>query len=406
MAHAIGEPCGITEVTPINRQKFLAELSRLLTFMYEEDRLRALDLYNSIFEDVDDETEILHLLVSPTRQAVNLARAYDAKERKLQVRSQSRADDNAYSEDEPAFVQVIGQIRAQAEALGLSGPKVDDGQISLFEEPDVAETVFDSLDLDGVSEIAGEEDAAAMPEAISYYPDEDRAHVPPAPPAAADVPAEPAEELPAPVAEAPADEVDAFLADFSIQDAELPPEETPAEAPAEAAAPSPAIDAFPADEEIAAKEAATPQPAAVVMEQALAEEPATQEPAAAASETAPAGEPAAAVKKPRILLLILYILLAVPVTLLLIGIVLALALSFLSGAAGGLGLSFFGITTAFTGFNVFADILLVFGMGLMALALGLLLLWFFIWMLFHAIPSLIRGAFALGRKLCFKEVRA
>ena len=124
MAHAIGEPCGITEVTPINRQKFLAELSRLLTFMYEEDRLRALDLYNSIFEDVDDETEILHLLVSPTRQAVNLARAYDAKERKLQVRSQSRADDNAYSEDEPAFVQVIGQIRAQAEALGLSGPKV------------------------------------------------------------------------------------------------------------------------------------------------------------------------------------------------------------------------------------------------------------------------------------------
>ena len=53
--------------------------------MYEEDRIRVLELYNDIFDETGNETAVLQLLVSPTRQAVNLARAYDAKERSAQA---------------------------------------------------------------------------------------------------------------------------------------------------------------------------------------------------------------------------------------------------------------------------------------------------------------------------------
>ena len=47
--------------------------------MYEEDRVRALAMYNSMFDETDDETGLLQLLVSPTRQAVHRARSYESK---------------------------------------------------------------------------------------------------------------------------------------------------------------------------------------------------------------------------------------------------------------------------------------------------------------------------------------
>ena len=90
-----------SEVTDINRQKFLAELAKLLTFMYEEDRQEALAMYAGMFEDAEDEQALIQALVSPTRQAVVIARAYNDKERKLQVHAQSREDgDEGGDEDD------------------------------------------------------------------------------------------------------------------------------------------------------------------------------------------------------------------------------------------------------------------------------------------------------------------
>ena len=384
--------------------------------MYEEDRLRALDLYNSIFEDVGNDTEVLQLLVSPTRQAVNLARSYDAKERKLQVHTQSRGE--AADGEEPAFIQVIEELRAQAETLGIAVPRTNDDQISLFEEPDVAETVFDDIDLAAEAEAVETDGEELLPpeemhDAISLFPDEDRADVIPVP-----APAEPAapQESPAEAApqEAPAEEVeefsdavDAFLADFSIKDDELAPE---AEAPAHVHD-APTAD-FPADEEAAAREAAAPQPklqpqpAAFVMDKPAA--PETQAPA----EKAPADQPvppaelaeSAPAKKANVPLLILFILFAVPICLLLIGLMLALAAAFLGLAAAGFWIGVSGFATAFTGFSVFADILLVLGAALVVAAVGLLCFWLFVRLIFSAIPGIIRGACALGRKWCYKEV--
>lgn len=123
-----------SEVTDINKQKFLAELGKLLTFMYEEDRLDALDLYEELFDSCSDEQQLIHQLISPTRQAVVLARAYNAKERMLSVQSQSKRDD-LYDDDfeaVPAFIQAIEGIKREAPQLFTDRPVMDEAQFSLF----------------------------------------------------------------------------------------------------------------------------------------------------------------------------------------------------------------------------------------------------------------------------------
>ena len=117
-------------------------------------------------------------------------------------------------------------------------------------------------------------------------------------------------------------------------------------------------------------------------------------------------EPKKTVKKPVVGLLILFILLAVPVGLVGVSLILACALISLSMGVTGLCAGGFGLMSAFTAFPVFADVLLVFGLSLAAAAIGLLLFWIFIWLLFGGIPGLIRGICALARKLCYKEVAA
>ena len=63
----------------INKKQFLAELGRLLTFMSEEDRKTALGIYGEMFDDAPDEQALTGFLISPTRQAVYMARAYNKK---------------------------------------------------------------------------------------------------------------------------------------------------------------------------------------------------------------------------------------------------------------------------------------------------------------------------------------
>ena len=116
----------------INRQKFLAELLKLLTFMFEEDRASALEMYNRMFDEAENEQALLQLLVSPTRQAVVIARAYNAK---------------AGGDEQPAFQEAIGKIRAEAMAQGIIPENAAifeapaDEQLSIFEdeEPKVRE---------------------------------------------------------------------------------------------------------------------------------------------------------------------------------------------------------------------------------------------------------------------------
>lgn len=341
--------------------------------MYEEDRQTALAMYNQLFDEVDDEQGLLQLLVSPTRQAVVIARSYNAKERKLQVHAQSREEsETADYGTAPEFIGVIDGILE--EALSRQAPKaaeVSADQFSMFEDDFFAPTPE-----------APSAEAEVQPEA-------------PAAEAAVEAPAEasPAEaaETEAPDPAAPVDEVDAFIADFSIpaDQQEFAPEAGEQTAPAEAAEP--------AAEAAEDAESAEGDSAPIEIEEEDVEE----------YDDGYYDEDYEPVRKPRVFLLILYILLAVPVGLLGILLLIVPTLLFLVLAgliiAGGV----MAVTSAFgSGIAVFADIMVIIGMAFILLALGLLALWIAVWLVGGAMVGLVRGLIHLGGKWCYKEVEA
>lgn len=342
--------------------------------MYEEDRQTALAMYNRLFDEVDDEQGLLQLLVSPTRQAVVIARSYNAKERKLQVHAQSREEsETADDGDAPEFIGVIEGIRE--EALSRQAPKaaeVSADQFSMFEDDFFAPT----------PEAPSAEAAVEAPAEAS-------------PAEAAETEAEAAEaEAPAPAA--PVDEVDAFIADFSIpaDQQEFAPEAGEQTAPAEAAEP--------AAEEAEAAESDEGDSAPIEIEEEDVEEYDDEE-----YDDGYYDEDYEPVRKPRVFLLILYILLAVPVGLL--GILLLIVPTLLFLVLAGLIITggVMAVTSAFgSGIAVFADIMVIIGMAFILLALGLLALWIAVWLVGGAMVGLVRGLIHLGGKWCYKEVEA
>lgn len=422
----------------INRQKFLAELGRLLTFMYEEDRQTALAMYNRMFDEAEDEQALIQYLVSPTRQAVVLARAYNAKERKLQVHSQSRDEYEQVSDEIPDFVLAINKLQEEVSALKITTQQVSEDQISLFD--------------DGVAATEETEPApipASAPAVQEYTaPDADEEETETPAPAAAEEALVQEESAPA-TAKEPAEEteqdemnssvtqladaVDAFLADFTISNDELIQKAKPAaeEESAEAGKPGAemtqviykekteeSVFEMPADSDAGAafelptetdllgpahketepfkNETAKPAKAAKAKE--------TMEIAEAAAQTEEAAESAGTVRKPIVPLLILYIIIAIPLGLIGILLLLLLALMSLSLAITVGFFGIYGFAATFTGFAVLADILVVAGASLILLALALLFLWLFVWFIGGGIVGLIRGLCALGGSWCYKEV--
>ena len=355
--------------------------------MYEEDRQTALAMYNQLFDEVDDEQGLLQLLVSPTRQAVVIARSYNAKERKLQVHAQSREEsETADDGDAPEFIGVIEGILE--EALSRQAPKtaeVSADQFSMFEDDFFAPTPeAPSAEAEVQPEAPAAEAAVEAPAEAS-------------PAEAAETEAEAAEteaeaaKAEAPDPAAPVDEVDAFIADFSIpaDQQEFAPEAGEQTAPAEAAEP--------AAEAAEAAESAEGDSAPIEIEEEDVEE----------YDDGYYDEDYEPVRKPRVFLLILYILLAVPVGLLGILLLIVPTLLFLVLAgliiAGGV----MAVTSAFgSGIAVFADIMVIIGMAFILLALGLLALWIAVWLVGGAMVGLVRGLIHLGGKWCYKEVEA
>ena len=350
--------------------------------MYEEDRQTALAMYNQLFDEVDDEQGLLQLLVSPTRQAVVIARSYNAKERKLQVHAQSREESDTASDGAaPEFMGVIESIRE--EALSRQAPKtaeVSADQFSMFEDDFFAPTP---------------ETPAAPAEAEPEAPAEEAAA--PVAEAEAEAPAETAE----PATDEPVDEVDAFIADFSIpaDQQEFAPEAGEQTAPAEAAEP--------AAEEAEAAESAEGDSAPIEIEEEDVEEYDDEEYDDEEYDDGYYDEDYEPVRKPRVFLLILYILLAVPVGLL--GILLLIVPTLLFLVLAGLIITggVMAVTSAFgSGIAVFADIMVIIGMAFILLALGLLALWIAVWLVGGAMVGLVRGLIHLGGKWCYKEVEA
>ena len=417
----------LTEVKRINRQKFLAELGRLLTFMYEEDRQTALAMYNRMFDEAEDEQALIQYLVSPTRQAVVLARAYNAKERKLQVHSQSRDEYEQVSDEIPDFVLAINKLQEEVSALKITTQQVSEDQISLFDDSDAGTVPAPAAQV--YTEPAADEEKAGTQDA-----DEEAAVQKETPPLFADEPAEETEqdEMSNSVNRL-ADAVDAFLADFTISNDELIQKAKPAgeeeiaetgktgaeitqeifkekteESVFEMPVSSDAGSAFelptetdllgPAHKETEPFKNETAKP----VKAAKAKE--TVEIAETAAQTEEVAERAETVRKPIVPLLILYIIIAIPIGLIGILLLLLLALMSLSLAVTVGFFGIYGFAATFTGFAVLADILVVAGGSLILLALALLFLWLFVWFIGGGIVGLIRGLCALGGSWCYKEV--
>ena len=197
----------------------------------------------------------------------------------------------------------------------------------------------------------------------------------------------------------PCGEVDAFIADFAIpaDRQEFAPDAGEQTAPAEPAEP-----AQPEEAEAPA-ESDEDDSAPIVIEEEDDDEYDDEE----YDDEYYDDEEYEPVRKPRVFLLILYILLAVPVGLL--GILLLIVPTLLFLVLSGLIITggVMAVTSAFgSGIAVFADIMVIIGMAFILLALGLLALWIAVWLVGGAMVGLVRGLIHLGGKWCYKEVEA
>lgn len=319
--------------------------------MYDEDRLHALELYERMFDTARDEQSLLQLLISPTKQAVIIARAYNSRERKLHVQSQSRRDDSMADNGAVEYVAAIDQIRQIAIAQRIIAPEVTAGQFSLFEDEDMGAAFAPHYN----------EQPAAMP--VNYavpVAEAEKAYVPAH--AAEPAPVQ-AEEIAGPELATPAAPVvgdpDKFMGDLSRR-----------------------------EEDLNSQSNQQPQTETV---------PEVQEESPSAVDY---------VRKPKIFLLILFVLLAVPVTLIAVLLLLIPTVLSLGLAVSVLSSGVLVLVAAFSGFAVLADILVVLGTALVTLALGMLFLWLFVWFIGGAIVGLIRSVIELGGNWCYKEVPA
>ena len=338
-----------SEVTSINKQKFLAELGKLLTFMYEEDRQRAMGLYSRMFEEAGDEQALIQALISPTRQAVVVARAYNSNLGRLSLNAETKAAPEDRDENGvPDYVQAIEKVREQAwAAIGVPASAEE-----AEEAPAAAEEA---------------EEAPAEVEEVEEAPAE----------------AEEVEEAPAEteeVEEAPAETEEAEEAPAEAEEVE----EAPAAAEPDKSAHE-GIEFFTLPEE--GKE--TPQSDTLLDENTFnIDSDALRKPR----------------RKAKPFALILYILLAIPLTICAIAVLLVPAILFLALSVAAIICGVVLVSTAFKGFPVFADIMVVLGVSLVLFALGLLFLWTAIWFIGGAIVGVVHGVAVLCEKWCYKEV--
>jgi len=367
-----------SEVTDINRQRFLSELAKLLSFMHEEDRQRAIAAYTALFDQADDEQAMLQTLNTPLVQAVQVARAYN-----------SGRHGDGEADGIPPYLQTIYDIGTAALSEQPIQNQADEDQFSLFDEEREAAPTYDTAPYvpqeaevtaeTPVSNSAPAEESApeAAAAVIETVPAESEGT---APVAAAEIPAAAETEIAVPEeTELPPSDIGRAAESEHVETVDEPEQELDKKV-------SDFLDNFTLN-----TEESEPLPPDTPSE--LAKKPRR----IAVDKT---------LRKPRVPLLILYCLFAIPLTLALIVIllpptVLSLAAGLLCGVTGVLG-----FLSIFSSFSLMCDMLVVAGISLILLAVGLLLLWLFIWLIGGAIAGIVRTAVDLGGKWCYKEVPA
>lgn len=374
-------------MTLINRQQFMSELSKLLTFMFKEDRSEIIQQYNEMLDNAEDEQAMLESFGSPTRLAVAISRSYQRDERKLSVHADSKDGGSGENVKVKPVIPTQG-VKSSAPIVKPNEPAAD-------------------AYVDIIEEIRREK---AAEEGIEYKPiffKEDPKPEPAAEPEveesaeeAAEETAQPADEVSENAAEeaATADEENADEA--QAEEVEAQPEGEPADAEAAETAEQTAGEAEDAPHEAEADEGEAEAEAAAEAAEPVDE---TAHVLATVFNETPEAAPEK-VRKTNVFALILYIIVSIPVGLVLLLVMLGLELGVLGCGLLGLRVGFGLLSFTFSGMSVLADVLICFGVNIAVLALGVLVTWFAVWLIIVSVPWLIRGIKNLGRKLCVKEV--
>ena len=348
-------------MTVIDRQKYVAELGKLLSGMAPQDREAVLRGVNARFDEEGDDAAVIASLGSPTFAAVSVLRGYTPPEEGASDSVPMPEPRRTRPEPKPVEPEPIEPEPEEPEAPEEAEPEEPEAESAEADEPSPVEPV---------------------PEAESTEPAEP-APEPEAPPAEPETEPEPEPEQ----QEIPAE----------------PAEPESAEEPAEAVAPEDAVG--PAEEpeepdqpEESGTEAEGPGEPAGTGE---AEEP---EEAEENPDLPPFwGGPPELPKPPKakVGLLILYIILGVAVGLPLTVLFACVALGIFGCGGALIAAAALLVSFCFLGMSVVADILLLAGAALVLAALGLLLLFFAVWFFIRCVVGFVNLILRKGREWCY-----
>lgn len=383
-------------MTHINRQKFLTELSKFLTFLNEEEREKVLEKFESIFDRSTNEDEMLASMDSPLKLTVEMSRAYTkgGLEEVLGmcddlVSGQWIPDDLSETIREQVFNAIDEQafssidiVTGDPEAPTAENPLEDDGLVAIFEQD--------------MEEKEGSNDGEETSEEYSLEPETS------------------VEEPETETAEEPAEEE---IPEEPSEKAEDQPEEVSTEDSSEETSEEPSVEPETVSEEV-------PKEVGEIEEIVEIEE--TETPAEVPSELAeevrkdadiireeledlePEDDytmPEETRYKARWWALIPYAIIAIPLGLIGVVICAAFTLAILAVAAALVAACVLGASLALqNGMDVLADIILVAGAALIAAGLALLVIWLAVWFASNTIGGIVGGLCRLGRKWCYKEV--
>ena len=384
------------EVTHINKQKFLTELSKFLTFLTDEERDKVLEKFEGLFDQNGNEEEILANMESPLKITVELSRAFskgglnevllfceelfggnwkpaeDAEAVKEEVIQAIDGDAfkavDIITENTPVSVE-------EEEAPAVQNPLEDDGLIAVFEqdikEKEEAAEAVEKEEMDPLS------DEEVTSEEYTLEPQKEDAD----------------EEVAEEVAEA--------LEDVAVVDAaEELKQGTEEENTSEISAEEEVMDAL-------EKKFSDEDKDDIVREVAEDLEPDDAEEISAQPQdgTELWHEEKETRYKARIWALIPYAIIAIPLGL--IGVIVCATITgaILAVAAALVGAVVMGASLAIqSGMSVLADIIMTIGATLIALGLSLLVIWLAVWFAVNTIGGIVGGLYRLGRKWCYKEV--
>ena len=345
-------------MTVIDRQKYVAELGKLLSGMAPQDREAVLRGVNARFDEEGDDAAVIASLGSPTFAAVSVLRGYTPPEEGASDSVPMPEPRRARPEPKPVEPEPIEPEPEEPEAPEEAGPEEPEAESAEADEPAPVEPVPDEEPT---------EPAEPAPE-------------PEAPPAEPETEPEPEPEQP----EIPAE----------------PAEPETAEEPAEAEAPEDAVGTAeePEEPEESGTEAEGPGEPAGTGE---AEEP---EEAEENPDLPPFwGGPPELPKPPKtkVGLLILYIILGVAVGLPLTVLFACVALGIFGCGGALIAAAALLVSFCFLGMGVVADILLLAGAALVLAALGLLLLFFAVWFFIRCVVGFVNLILRKGREWCY-----